>query len=54
VSSYASIVPSTHASGGIERHGNITKQGSRWLCWVIVEAAHSHLKYDIEILQTAF
>jgi len=37
--SYAGLVPSTHASGNTCFHGHITKQGSRWLRWILVEAA---------------
>jgi len=29
--SYAGIVPSTHNSGGVTKHGGITREGSRWL-----------------------
>jgi len=29
--SYASIVPSTHNSGGVTKHGGITREGSKWL-----------------------
>jgi len=48
--SYAGLVPSTHASGGTIRHGSITKEGSRWLRWVMVEAAMTHVhKYDTAI-----
>jgi len=48
--SYGGLVPSTHASGGIMRHGSITKEGSRWLRWVMVEAAMTHVhKYDTAI-----
>ena len=48
--SYGGLVPSTHASGGIIRHGSITKEGSRWLRWVMVEAAMTHVhKYDTAI-----
>lgn len=48
--SYAGLVPSTHASGGTVRHGSITKEGSRWLRWVMVEAAMTHVhKYDTAI-----
>ena len=28
---YAGLVPSTRSSGGVERHGGIARQGSRWL-----------------------
>jgi len=37
--SYAGLVPSTHASGNACYHGHITKQGSRWLRWILIEAA---------------
>jgi transposase len=37
--SYAGLVPSTHASGNVCYHGHITKQGSRWLRWILIEAA---------------
>jgi len=39
LSSYAGLVPSTSQSGGTVRHGRITRQGSRWLRWALVEAA---------------
>jgi transposase len=35
--SYAGLVPSVHASGGKIRYGAITKQGSKWLRWILVE-----------------
>ena len=41
--SYAGLVPSTHASGKRVRHGGITKEGSRWLRWVMVQAAQTHV-----------
>jgi transposase len=48
--SYAGLVPSAHASGRTLRHGSITKEGSRWLRWVMVEAAMTHVhKYDTAI-----
>jgi transposase len=37
--SYAGLVPSVHASGGKTRLGALTKQGSKWLRWILVEAA---------------
>jgi transposase len=33
-----------HASGGKVRMGSITKQGSRWLRWILVEAASHAIK----------
>lgn len=35
--SYAGLVPSVHASGGKTRLGRLTKQGSAWLRWILVE-----------------
>lgn len=37
---YAGLVPSTYASGEKIIHGRITKTGSRWLRWIMIEAAH--------------
>jgi transposase len=42
--SYAGLVPSMHASGGKVRMGSITKQGSKWLRWILVEAASHAVK----------
>jgi len=39
----AGVVPSTYASGGKVRHGRITKTGSSWLRYVLIEAAHHQL-----------
>ena len=36
--SYAGVVPSTYSSGSSTFHGHITKQGSRWLRWIVAEA----------------
>ena len=38
LASYAGLVPSTHSTGAVTRHGPITKQGNRWLRWALVEA----------------
>jgi transposase len=35
--SYAGLVPSVRASADHIRHGHITKQGSPWLRWILVE-----------------
>lgn len=42
--SYAGLVPSTYSSGDKQIHGRITKQGSKWLRWIMVEAAHHQLR----------
>jgi len=44
LASYAGLVPSTRSSGGVERHGRITREGSRWLRWAMV-----HLRYDTPV-----
>ncbi len=40
LASYAGLVPSVYASGGKVRYGRITKAGSRWLRWAMVQSAH--------------
>jgi transposase len=40
IASWAGLVPSLHQSAGITILGSITKQGSRWLRWNMVEVAH--------------
>ena len=42
--SFAGLCPSTHQSGQVSYHGRLTKQGSKWLRWVLVEAAQRHTK----------
>lgn len=37
--SYAGLVPSIYSSGSKTYLGRITKQGSRWLRWILVEAS---------------
>lgn len=44
--SYAGLVPSTYQSGEVARHGRITKEGSPWLRWIMVEAAIHAGKYS--------
>lgn len=39
VASYAGVVPRVHASAGHVRYGHITKRGSPWLRWALIEAA---------------
>ncbi len=38
--SYAGLVPSVRSSGGKTRYGSITKQGSKWLRWILIELSH--------------
>jgi len=44
--SYAGLVPSVHSSGDKTRYGAITKQGSRWLRWALVESVHHAIRQD--------
>lgn len=37
--SYAGVVPSVHASADTTRLGRLTKQGSSWLRWILVEVS---------------
>ena len=39
LASYAGVVPRVHASAGRVRYGAITKRGSPWLRWALIEAA---------------
>jgi len=39
LTSYAGLVPTVRASGGNVQTGRISKQGSAWLRWTLVEAA---------------
>ena len=41
--SYAGLVPSTYNSGDKQVHGKITKRGSKWLRWIMIEAAHHQM-----------
>lgn len=47
--SYAGVIPSTHASGNRTFHGHITKQGSAWLRWAVVEAVYPAIKKDLAL-----
>ena len=42
--SYAGLIPSTHSSGGITYHGSITKRGSKYLRWIMLECVHVHIR----------
>jgi transposase len=47
--SYAGLVPSVRSSGGTVRHGGITKMGSSWMRWALVQAVHVHVQHDTEL-----
>lgn len=50
--SWAGLTPTEHSSAGATRRGHISKQGSQWLRWILIEVAanprHSDLRgrYD--------
>lgn len=44
VASWTGLVPSLHQSAGVCILGHITKQGSRWLRWNMVEVAHAAVR----------
>ena len=43
---YAGLIPSTHSSGGITYHGSITKTGSKYLRWIMLECLHAHIRNE--------
>lgn len=46
LASYAGLVPRVHSSGGRVRHGAITKEGSPWLRWAMVESAQVGIRHS--------
>jgi transposase len=44
--SWAGLTPTEHSSAEHTRRGHISKQGSRWLRWILVEAATNHTGRD--------
>lgn len=49
--SWSGVTPSEHSSAEHTRRGHITKQGSRWLRWAMVEAAsNARVKGDLRRL----
>ena len=53
VVSYAGLAPSERSSGGITKHGRITRTGDPTLRWVLVEAAHSHVRFARDSVHAA-
>lgn len=47
--SYAGLAPVVRASGGRTRCGHISKQGSPWLRWILVQSAHIAARYDPQL-----
>ncbi len=52
--SYAGLCPSTYSSGQTLRHGPLTKQGSPWLRWALVEAATQTWRYPHSRLERIY
>lgn len=46
---YAGLAPSKRDSGEVRKSGRITRQGSRWLRYAIVEAANITIQHDYRI-----
>jgi transposase len=46
LASWAGLTPKEHSSGEHHHLGHISKQGSRWVRWVLVEAAAVHATKD--------
>ena len=49
VGSYFGLIPSEHSSGGRQQLGHISKQGSSFLRFLLVEAGQSAARYDAEL-----
>jgi transposase len=45
VFSYAGLVPRVHQSGKESYYGRITKEGSKYLRWILLEAARVHVQW---------
>jgi transposase len=46
VGAYAGLTARVHQSGNTEHRGGISKQGSRWLRWILVQAAMKLVRRD--------
>ena len=46
VTAYAGLTPRVYQSGQSTHHGRISKQGSPWLRWILVEAAYKITRHD--------
>ena len=46
VGAYAGLTARVHPSGQTEHRGGISKQGSRWLRWILVQAAMKLVRRD--------
>jgi len=46
VGAYAGLTARVHQSGKTEHRGSVSKQGSRWLRWILVQAAIKLVRHD--------
>lgn len=51
VASYIGLIPGEYSSGGRQHFGHLTKQGNRLLRFLLIEAAQSACRYDVELKQ---
>ena len=49
VASYLGLIPSEHSSGGRQQLGRISKQGSSFLRFLLVEAGQTAARYDPQL-----
>ena len=49
VGAYAGLTARVSQSGEQSRHGHITRQGSPWLRWILVEAAWQAIRHDAKL-----
>ncbi len=49
LAAYAGLVPSTYSSGNRMFHGSITKQGSKWLRWMFIQAVSPAVRKNGQI-----
>ena len=49
VGSYFGLIPSEHSSGGQQKLGHLSKQGSSFLRFLLVEAGQTAARYDAEL-----
>ena len=46
---YAGLVPSVRRSGNKTVYGSITKEGSKWIRWALVQSVHAHVRCDTQL-----
>jgi transposase len=54
IASWAGLAPSVYQSAGTFVTGSITKQGSKWLRWSMVEVAHAAVKKRDSLLRAFY